>query len=120
MIKKITIDQLIPGMFVHQILEQKGSLSVKSQGRVTSNDLVNTLKKQGVKTLAIDTEKAFKIGDSASSSIVKDYLSSPNETAKPHLVPLEKELTRASKLHEQGKAIQKLLLENVQKEILQK
>ena len=116
MIKKITIDQLIPGMFVHQILEQKGTLSVKSQGRVTSNDLVNTLKKQGVKTLAIDTEKAFKIGDSASSSIVKDYLASPNEAAKPHLVTLEKELTRASKLHEQGKAIQKLLLENVQKE----
>ena len=45
MIKKITIDQLMPGMFVHQILEQKGTLTVKSQGKVTSTDVVNALKK---------------------------------------------------------------------------
>ena len=46
MIKKITIDQLVPGMFVHQILEQKGALKVKSQGRVTSDDVITALKKR--------------------------------------------------------------------------
>ena len=61
MIKKITIDQLVPGMFVHQILEQKGALRVTSQGRVTSDDVVKTLRKRGVKTLAIDTDKAFNV-----------------------------------------------------------
>lgn len=118
MIKKITIDQLVPGMFVHQILEQKGALTVKSQGKVTSADVVNTLKKRGVKTLAIDTDKSFKVSES-SSSISSN--SAENEPAEKILAPiksvsLEKELNRATKLHQQGKDIQKLLLENVQKE----
>lgn len=118
MIKKITIDQLVPGMFVHQILEQKGALTVKSQGKVTSTDVVNTLKKRGVKTLAIDTDKSFKVSES-SSSISSNSVE--NEPAEKNLAPiksvsLEKELNRATKLHQQGKDIQKLLLENVQKE----
>ncbi|GFD69966.1 HD-GYP domain-containing protein [Alteromonas sp. KUL106] len=118
MIKKITIDQLVPGMFVHQILEQKGALTVKSQGRVTSADVVNTLKKRGVKTLAIDTDKSFDVGEafpSASSENTQDE-PSKNVLSPTKTVSLEKELTRASKLHQQGKDIQKLLLENVQKE----
>ena len=118
MIKKITIDQLVPGMFVHQILEQKGALTVKSQGKVTSTDVVNTLKKRGVKTLAIDTDKSFKVSES-SSSISSNSVE--NEPAEKILAPiksvsLEEELNRATKLHQQGKDIQKLLLENVQKE----
>ncbi|AXT38562.1 HD-GYP domain-containing protein [Alteromonas sp. BL110] len=116
MIKKITIDQLIPGMFVHQILEQKGTLTVKSQGRVISNDVVNVLKKQGVKTLAIDTEKAFDPSNNSTSSTDNSKPNNSNKAEKAKKVSLENELTRASKLHEQGKAIQKLLLASVQKE----
>ncbi|CAB9495996.1 HD-GYP domain-containing protein [Alteromonas macleodii] len=116
MIKKITIDQLIPGMFVHQILEQKGTLTVKSQGRVISNDVVNVLKKQGVKTLAIDTEKAFDPSNNSTSSTGNSKPNNSNKAEKAKKVSLENELTRASKLHEQGKAIQKLLLASVQKE----
>ena len=116
MIKKITIDQLVPGMFVHQILEQKGTLTVKSQGRVISNDVVNVLKKQGVKTLAIDTEKAFDPSNNSTSSTDNSKSNNSNKTEKAKKVSLENELTRASKLHEQGKAIQKLLLASVQKE----
>lgn len=116
MIKKITIDQLIPGMFVHQILEQKGTLTVKSQGRVISNDVVNLLKKQGVKTLAIDTEKAFDPSNNSTSSTDNSKPDNSNKAEKAKKVSLENELTRASKLHEQGKAIQKLLLASVQKE----
>jgi len=118
MIKKITIDQLVPGMFVHQILEQKGALTVKSQGKVTSKDVVNTLKKRGVKTLAIDTDKSFKVSESSSSITSNSAESEPAEKilAPIKSVSLEKELNRATKLHQQGKDIQKLLLENVQKE----
>ena len=118
MIKKITIDQLVPGMFVHQILEQKGALTVKSQGKVTSTDVVNTLKKRGVKTLAIDTDKSFNVSESSSSISSNSAESEPAEKilAPIKSVSLEKELDRATKLHQQGKDIQKLLLENVQKE----
>lgn len=103
-------------MFVHQILEQKGTLTVKSQGRVISNDVVNVLKKQGVKTLAIDTEKAFDPSNNETSSTDNSTPNNSIKAEKTKKASLENELTRASKLHEQGKAIQKLLLASVQKE----
>ena len=118
MIKKITIDQLVPGMFVHQILEQKGALKVKSQGRVTSDDVITALKKRGVKTLAIDTDKAFKVEERESSSAAETCPTpTSTDSVKSKKVSLENELVRAEKLHKQGKAIQKLLLASVQKEM---
>lgn len=118
MIKKITIDQLVPGMFVHQILEQKGALKVKSQGRVTSDDVITALKKRGVKTLAIDTDKAFKVEEREPSSAAETCPTpTSTDSVKSKKVSLENELVRAEKLHKQGKAIQKLLLASVQKEM---
>lgn len=118
MIKKITIDQLVPGMFVHQILEQKGALKVKSQGRVTSDDVITALKKSGVKTLAIDTDKAFNAEERESSSAAETCPTpTSTDSVKSKKVSLENELVRAEKLHKQGKAIQKLLLASVQKEM---
>lgn len=118
MIKEITIDQLVPGMFVHQILEQKGALKVKSQGRVTSDDVITALKKRGVKTLAIDTDKAFKVEERESSSAAETCPTPISiDSVKSKKVSLENELVRAEKLHKQGKAIQKLLLASVQKEM---
>ena len=117
MLQKITIDQLKQGMYVHQIVEQKGKLSITNQGRVTSDAIISTLKKRGVKTLVIDTDKAFnpnsnadsKIGAVASPSAVKQGASKP--------VSFDSELSRAVKLHEQGKAIQHALQTNLQKEM---
>ena len=91
MIKKITIDQLVPGMFVHQILEQKGALRVTSQGRVTSDDVVKTLRKRGVKTLAIDTDKAFNVEQPSSSATVEKHQnSSSNQPVKSKKISLKK------------------------------
>jgi putative nucleotidyltransferase with HDIG domain len=117
MLQKITIDQLKPGMFVHQIVEQKGKLSITNQGRVTSDAIISTLKKRGVKTLVIDTDKAFNPNSNADSSI--GAVASPSAVkqgaSKP--VSFDSELARAVKLHEQGKAIQHALQTNLQKEM---
>ncbi|WDT86136.1 HD-GYP domain-containing protein [Alteromonas sp. 009811495] len=117
MLQKITIDQLKPGMYVHQIVEQKGKLSITNQGRVTSDAIISTLKKRGVKTLVIDTDKAFNANSNADSSI--GAVASPSAVkqgaSKP--VSFDSELARAVKLHEQGKAIQHALQTNLQKEM---
>ena len=117
MLQKITIDQLKPGMFVHQIVEQKGKLSITNQGRVTSDAIISTLKKRGVKTLVIDTDKAFNPNSNADSST--GAVASPSAVkqgaSKP--VSFDNELARAVKLHEQGKAIQHALQTNLQKEM---
>ena len=118
MLKKITIDELKPGMFVHKILEQNGSLAIKNQGKVTSQEVIKQLKRQGVKVLAIDTDKAFKPvsekGEQEASPAVRHSIE--KNAIKKSYVSLESELSRAEKLHAQGKAIQKLLLDNVKKE----
>jgi len=72
-----------------------------------------------VKTLAIDTDKSFKVSESSSSissNSAKTKSAEKKILASTNSVSLEKELNRATKLHQQGKDIQKLLLENVQKE----
>jgi len=117
MLQKITIDQLKPGMFVHQIVEQKGKLSITNQGRVTSDAIISTLKKRGVKTLVIDTDKAFNANSNADSSI--GAVASPTAVKKGASKPVsfDSELARAVKLHEQGKAIQHALQTNLQKEM---
>lgn len=117
MLQKITIDQLKPGMFVHQIVEQKGKLSITNQGRVTSDAIISTLKKRGVKTLVIDTDKAFNPNSNADSSI--GAVASPSAVKQTASKPVsfDSELSRAVKLHEQGKAIQHALQTNLQKEM---
>lgn len=112
-LKKITINQLKPGMYVHKIVEQKGQLSVKSQGRVTSQAIVDTLKKKGVKTLVIDMAKAFSTAEKTEASNEKTEVKAEAPRKK---VKLESELVRATTLHKQGKSIQKLLLNSVKKE----
>jgi putative nucleotidyltransferase with HDIG domain len=114
MLKKITIKDLKPGMFVHQILEQKGQLSVKSQGRVTSQAIADALKKKGVLTLVIDTDKAFSVS-SGEPEPNKEAPVSKKVAEKAPKASLESELTRATKLHVQGKRIQKQLLNSVKK-----
>jgi|TARA_B100000519_G_scaffold123345_1_gene106617 cyclic di-GMP phosphodiesterase len=114
-LKKISINQLKPGMFVHKIVEQKGQLSVKNQGRVTSDAIVDTLIKRGVVSLVIDTSKAFKVASEQDESEQENKKEAVEDTPRKS-ASLESELVRATKLHKQGKAIQKLLLNSVKKE----
>ena len=82
--------------------------------------MIDLLKKQGVKVLAIDTDKAFEPVGASDGKILSESDRPEKVTAKKKpktvKVSLESELTKATKLHAQGKEIQKLLLDNVKKE----
>lgn len=112
-LKKITIDELKPGMYVHHIDEQKGRLSVKNQGRISSQASADLLKKRGVKVLTIDTSKTLSMEDTPEDSHNNNQCDEPQHSGPK--VSLQDELTRAAKLHHQGKQIQKLLLSSVKK-----
>ena len=60
-LKTITIDQLVPGMFVSQIVGQSGGVKIKSEGKVTSQKVVDVLRARGVKKLVIDPNRAFTV-----------------------------------------------------------
>ncbi|MCW8108896.1 HD-GYP domain-containing protein [Alteromonas ponticola] len=119
---KIKINELKPGMYVHHIDEQSGKVQIKSKGRVTSQAIVDSLKKRGVKTLTIDESKNFTAegeisslenNDAASNSTLEQSAVAKKEGEER--VSFNKELLRAERLHKRGKAIQKQLLNAVKK-----
>lgn len=120
-LKKISISELVPGMFVESIAEQKGNLQVASRGKVTGKNIVLSLKKRGVTAVVIDPSKQF-IPEEAEPEITKEV-----EEVAPSALPTEeipkpkrevsfdKEVSVANKLHKKGKSIQKTLLSSVAK-----
>lgn len=111
-LKIITIDELTPGMFVHEILEQDGKLLVKNRGKVTKPAIVATLRKRGVRKLIIDTSKAF-----TPEEAVEPQPEPAPETApeKEPQVAFDDEIARAERIHNKGKGIQNKLLDAVKK-----
>lgn len=58
MLEQVPIDELKPGMYVTQVLEQSGTLHMRSQGIVKSQSIVDTLKKKGILLLEVDIAKS--------------------------------------------------------------
>lgn len=108
-LKVISINELTPGMFVNQITEQSGKLKLTSQGKVTSQSIVDSLRQRGVKKLIIDLSKQFEPDGG-----LPVQASAPVKAPQPKAT-FAQEMVRAEKLHKQGKAIQKTLLDSVSK-----
>ena len=113
-LKKITISELSIGMFVHAIADQKGNLSVKSQGHVKKQAVIDTLAKRGVKVIVIDTAKQLQ-----QKPLIEEPSAEPEPSTESHedgpTASFAEEIDRANKLHKQGKYIQKTLLRSVKK-----
>lgn len=121
MFKEISIDELKPGMYVQGIVEQRGNMKIKSQGKVTKRAVIAQLRKKGILRLLIDPSKEFVPED-----IVEEDIDEPEtspESPEPEAdaeedeekVAFDEELTVAKKLHDQGKAAQGKMLKAVAK-----
>lgn len=111
---KISIDDLVPGMYVESIAEQKGNLQVASRGKVTSRAIVSSLRKRGVLAVIIDPSKQFTPEDAEDVEEPKAEAPEP-EKPKKRQVHFDQEVAVANKLHKKGKSIQKRLLGSVAK-----
>ncbi|WP_272966753.1 DUF3391 domain-containing protein, partial [Alteromonas australica] len=58
MLKAVPIDELKPGMYVNQVLEQSGALKMRSKGIVKTQKVIDTLRTRGIQRVEIDTEKS--------------------------------------------------------------
>lgn len=105
MLRTISIDQLKPGMYVNQVIEQSGRLKVKSKGLVKQSETISALKVKGVLKLEVDDSK----------SIVEqvDKPDPPAKTASSRAkkTPLKDQLAHANKLYSKAKTIQRDYLE---------
>jgi len=96
LLKKILVDELEAGMFIHAIAEQNGALEVKSRGRITSTSGIPKLKNQGIVSVVIDTSKTQELEHT--SSIVEAVKQVAPENKPKKLEDLDMELGRVDRL----------------------
>ena len=114
--KKISIDELEPGMYVQGIVKQAGNMRIKSQGKVVSDAVVEQLRSKGILELMIDPSKAFMPeDDEEQEEPEEDIPEEPPEEPVLKQVSFDQEVAVAKNLHDKGKGIQKRLLDSVAK-----
>lgn len=100
MLKHIAIDELQPGMFVSQVVEQSGSLRMRSKGLVKTQSAIDALKMKGILVVEIDTEKS-------NTPSPKKSESRSEKPVKPAAPPSHSEaLHKANDLYDQAISIQ--------------
>ncbi|GAA6135276.1 HD-GYP domain-containing protein [Oceaniserpentilla sp. 4NH20-0058] len=111
MLKKISTQNLKPGMYVKNISQKGLSLHEhEREGRVPDQKTINALIKRGVKELYIDTELGLDSKDATPieesekqlDSKIKQIAKSPEQERNIKSMPLDKELEKASKLHHEA------------------
>ena len=96
--KKLT--ELSAGHYIVDIVQQSGSYTLKEPGHIRSQATIYSLQSKGVSSVLIDTDKTLKLDNSENSSTKR--------TA--HQVKLE--LTKAQKIFNESKSIQRQVFSN--------
>ncbi|WP_100642280.1 HD-GYP domain-containing protein [Alteromonas facilis] len=58
MLKEVPISELVPGMYVNQVLKQSGRLKMRSKGLVKSQATIEQLKQKGIELLEVDLSRS--------------------------------------------------------------
>lgn len=118
-IKKITISQLKPGMYVHDL--NCGWMDhpfLTNQFPVKDESAISTIRKLGLRELYIDTSKGLDASDAQTEQEVSQEISQTmeaiaNEATLPLPVSLEQEISRARSLHKEANLITKNMLNDI-------
>ncbi len=78
MLRCITIDELLPGMYVNQVLDDTGKVKVRSKGVVRSEKVIEVLRAKGVERVDIVCSKALAPEENNDAPI-----DPPTESAEP-------------------------------------
>ena len=110
MLEQVPIDELKPGMYVTQVLEQSGNLQIRSKGVVKSQSIIQTLKNKGILLLEVDLTKSKHLNDNSAGDInantVEQAETSESVSAsKPKPVGKDS-INEASELYENALSIQ--------------
>lgn len=78
MLRCITIDELLPGMYVNQVLDDTGKVKVRSKGVVRSEKVIEVLRAKGVERVEIDCTKGLAPEEKSDAPVEP-----PTESAEP-------------------------------------
>lgn len=105
-ISVISINDLVPGMYVNKVTKQSGTLRMKSQGLVKKTEIIAALKSKGILELEIDYSKSnleeiekHKPQEEPEEAKVEEK---PKRKAK---VPMGEALNASQELHDQAKQV---------------
>jgi hypothetical protein len=116
MIKKIAIENLIPGMFVHSVTKQQGQFKIKNQGWVRTPDAIAQLRKAGILEIEIDTDKTLPSqSEETAPTAPQEQTSTVSQRYDPtqHSVSVSSEIGKAEKLYTEAKSLQEKAIESI-------
>ncbi|WP_337843440.1 HD-GYP domain-containing protein [Rheinheimera sp.] len=112
--KTVSIDQLVPGMYVVAVLKQKGRVEIKTEGWVRTDAIIAQLKKKGVLELLTDPSKDLNQSKETTELPASEPVSAAAGTKRSRVVPYSKELEQAQVLYQQAKGLQKKAFADIQ------
>ncbi|WP_181405190.1 HD-GYP domain-containing protein [Aestuariibacter sp. GS-14] len=119
MLRCITIDELLPGMYVNQVLDDTGKVKVRSKGVVRSEDVIAVLRSKGVERVEIDCSKGLAPAEEM-QALQPSAIDSPDDniTDKALLPPQQQGITSeslqdAEVLYQKAVTIQQRFLEQI-------
>ena len=111
MIVEIKISELLKGHFVVDIAKQRGTFNLTSPGHIKNINVIDNLRNKGVESLLIDDSKTLTF-DTASNIIANEKVNTTlvaNNTS-----PVFLEITKAKKLFNESKNIQRQIFADAQ------
>lgn len=112
--QKITVNQLKPGMYVLSVRTKGKTVSVKSEGYISSKENIDKLITAGITHLTVDPSRqkqAEKI-DKILPEIKDKSLTTPSKKTSA-IISFEQEMTIASKLYDDAKSLQHKILNSL-------
>jgi len=110
MIVEIKISELLKGHFVVDIAKQKGTFNLSTSGHVKNTKVIDNLCSKGVESILIDTSKTLTF-DESGNIIGNDK---NDKKPAPKSSPVILEITKAKKLFNESKKIQRQVFSDAQ------
>jgi putative nucleotidyltransferase with HDIG domain len=109
-VKSISIEELQPGMFVVSVLEQTGSVQVKTQGWVKTQTSIDKLASAGILRVEVDPDKMLDLSNNKHGITApdSDMQNTPEQEKDPwhKSTAISAEINQAMKLVEEAKSLQ--------------
>ena len=111
MLEQVPIDDLQPGMYVNQVLEQTGSLKMRSKGIVKTQAIIDNLKSKGILSVEVDLAKSKLPEPAVPPEPAKEK---EPEVTKPVVKPVGRDsINEANELYSSAIAIQSSFLKSL-------
>lgn len=116
MLEQISIDELVPGMYVEKVIEQTGKLKIKTEGYVRSDKTISQLRRSGILTLEIDPSKTLQAQKAEEEKAVSEAEEPKQADAydpTEKTASLSSELNKASRLYSEALSYQEKVFQDI-------